>query len=181
MATPPELARIAATIATYRPDWPEASLRTLLTSRPELARRPAADLFVALAVIAADVTTRSPARLIEAGPWWLAAAAGNGDRGATPTPTAPECPEHPGVRLHGVCPDCAAEADRVDHAARAAEVRASMRAEAGRGQARRLAIAEIRDRTRVEVERGRARRAAVAEARAVAAVDIPTIDTAADR
>lgn len=68
MPTPTETARIAAAISMLRPDWPTASLTTLITTRH--AHRPARDLAVALAYVALDADTRTPARINEAGPWW---------------------------------------------------------------------------------------------------------------
>jgi hypothetical protein len=67
-----EIDRIAAAMNQLRPDWPVKSLRTLLT-RPELASRARRDVTVALAWVACESGTSSPARVIEAGPWWRAA------------------------------------------------------------------------------------------------------------
>lgn len=72
-----EVERIAAAINQLRPDWPANSLRTLL-SRPELVNRPRRDVMVALSWVACDSTTISPARVIESGPWWRAAAVETG-------------------------------------------------------------------------------------------------------
>lgn len=69
-----EIARIAAAVNQLRPDWPAASLRTLL-ARPALAERPRRDVAVALTWIACEADTKTPARVLEAGPWWQAAAA----------------------------------------------------------------------------------------------------------
>ena len=67
-----EISRIAAAISDLRPDWPAASLRTLLHS-PELKNRPRRDVAVAMAWIACDSETKTPKRVLEAGPWWKAA------------------------------------------------------------------------------------------------------------
>lgn len=64
--------RIAAAMHQARPDWPLKSIRTML-DRPQLADRPRRDVFVALAWVACEPATRSPARVLEAGPWWKAA------------------------------------------------------------------------------------------------------------
>ena len=69
-----EAERIANAINVLRPDWPVASLRTLL-GRPELTRRPRRDVLVALAWVAAEANSATPARVLESGPWWKAAAA----------------------------------------------------------------------------------------------------------
>lgn len=67
-----EIDRIAAAANQLRPDWPVASVRTLLR-KPELANRPRRDVAVALAWIACEANTATPARILEAGPWWRAA------------------------------------------------------------------------------------------------------------
>ncbi|MBS44109.1 MAG: hypothetical protein CMH83_13280 [Nocardioides sp.] len=68
-----EADRIAAAIGVMRPDWPVPSVRTLIRER--LQDRPRRDVAVALAWIASDSATKTPARVLESGPWWLAAAA----------------------------------------------------------------------------------------------------------
>ena len=65
--------RTAAAISALRPDWPAASSRSLLT-RPELKNKPRRDVAVALTWVACERDTKTPARVIEAGPWWRAAA-----------------------------------------------------------------------------------------------------------
>ena len=67
-----EAQRIASAISRARPDWPEQQLLTLISSK--LADRPRRDVFVALAWIASERETTSPYRVLESGPWWLAAA-----------------------------------------------------------------------------------------------------------
>jgi hypothetical protein len=68
-----EIDRIAAAVNVLRPDWPVKSLRTLL-ERPELVHRPRRDVAVALTWVACESVTTTPARVLEAGPWWRAAA-----------------------------------------------------------------------------------------------------------
>lgn len=68
-----EISRIAAAISDLRPDWPAASIRSLL-NRPELKNKPRRDVAVALTWVACEVETKTPARVIEQGPWWQAAA-----------------------------------------------------------------------------------------------------------
>lgn len=65
-----EAQRIAAAISAARPDWPAASLLTLI--RKNLANRPRRDVFVALAWVACEAETKTPARVLEPGPWWRA-------------------------------------------------------------------------------------------------------------
>ena len=60
-------------LSILRPDWPTRSLKTLL-ARPELANRPRRDVTVALAWVACESGTATPARVLESGPWWKAAA-----------------------------------------------------------------------------------------------------------
>lgn len=69
-----EIERIAAAVNVLRPDWPTNSLRTLIATK--LGNRPRRDVMVALAWIACEPNTATPARVVEAGPWWRAAAAG---------------------------------------------------------------------------------------------------------
>ena len=68
-----EISRIAAAISDLRPDWPAASIRSLL-HKPELRNKPRRDVAVALAWVACETDTKTPARVLEAGPWWRAAA-----------------------------------------------------------------------------------------------------------
>ena len=67
-----EIARLAAAFHALRPDWPAASLRTFIAKN--LASRPQRDVAVALAYIACESGTNTPARVLESGPWWRAAA-----------------------------------------------------------------------------------------------------------
>lgn len=64
-----ETHRIAAAINQLRPDWPIASIKTLL-QRPGLANRHRRDVAVALAWVACESESKTPARVLEAGPWW---------------------------------------------------------------------------------------------------------------
>jgi len=68
--TDTEASRIADAIAAARPDWPARSLRQFVAAR--LRDRAFADVLVALAVVAADPASETPARVLEPGPWWLA-------------------------------------------------------------------------------------------------------------
>jgi len=66
-----DIERIAAAMNQLRPDWPTPSLRTFITKN--LATRARRDVCVALAWIACEPNTATPARVLEAGPWWKAA------------------------------------------------------------------------------------------------------------
>ena len=68
-----EIERIAAAVNVLRPDWPTSSLRTFIASR--LGSRPRRDVAVALVWVACEPATTTPARVLEIGPWWQAAAA----------------------------------------------------------------------------------------------------------
>jgi hypothetical protein len=81
MASPTEIARLAAMANMLRPDWPAPSIQTWLAATH--TTRPYRDLAVALAWVAADPASRTPKRMDEAGPWWAATA---GDDHTTPTP-----------------------------------------------------------------------------------------------
>lgn len=80
-----EIDRIAAAVNVLRPDWPVNSLRTLL-GRAELTHRPRRDVAVALIWVACDSDTKTPARVIENGPWWRAATAGLAEEAHAPRP-----------------------------------------------------------------------------------------------
>ena len=104
-----EIERLAAMANALRPEWPVRSLVTLLTKH---GARPYRDLAVALAWIATDAKTKTPARLAEAGPWWTATSM---TEGQGPTQSRMRCSEH--ERHHaGHCPDCIAAAiERPDY------------------------------------------------------------------
>ena len=103
-----EIGRIAAAVNCLRPDWPIASLKTLL-GRPELVHRPRRDAAVALTWIACESDTKTPARVIEAGPWWKASAAEGGeDRRWSPPKSNEACGKHPGEHRDR-CRSCIAE------------------------------------------------------------------------
>lgn len=68
-----EIARLADGLHRIRPDWPIRQLTTLLNT-DSLRDRPRRDVLVALAWVAAEAGTSSPYRVLEAGPWWRAAA-----------------------------------------------------------------------------------------------------------
>ena len=70
MPTDTELTRLAEAGNALRPDWPARSLRAYLAR--EHRGRSFADLAVALAMVATDPATSTPARLGEHGPWWAA-------------------------------------------------------------------------------------------------------------
>jgi hypothetical protein len=100
-----EIDRIAAATNALRPDWPLASLRTLL-QRPEMVNRTRRDVAVALAWVACESATKTPARVLEAGPWWQATNADGQRTGRTSYDIA--CPFH--ADQIQPCPKCKAAA-----------------------------------------------------------------------
>lgn len=65
-----EAQRIAAAMHVLRPDWPAASVLTMI--RKNLIDRPRRDVTVALSWIACEANSHTPARVLESGPWWIA-------------------------------------------------------------------------------------------------------------
>ena len=102
-----EISRIAAAISDLRPDWPASSIRSLL-NRPELRNRPRRDVAVALAWIACETETNTPARVIEPGPWWRAASVETAGLPPRPPSNATACPIHPGGHRDN-CSGCASD------------------------------------------------------------------------
>jgi len=115
--------RIAQATHAYRPEWPIPSLMTFL-ARPEVRERPSRDVALALAYVAHDPQTVTPARVLEAGPWWSLT---RPQDKPTVSVVVNDCPEHPGERA-GRCEPCDAAATAVDHTAHAAQVKAELRA-----------------------------------------------------
>ncbi len=135
-----EIERIAAAINVLRPDWPTKSLMTLMR-RPELANRARRDVAVALAWVACETNTAKPARVLEQGPWWRAAAIESPDRyNRRPPKRDEECPHHLGQYADN-CGGCQVDAraaddehtspprprEPVDPTAPAAAIRAALR------------------------------------------------------
>lgn len=105
-----QVARLAAAANSLRPDWPLRSLQSFIANR--LVARAYRDVALALTWIATDPKTETPARVLEAGPWWKAT---NTER-ETPRPPrkAEECPIHAGNwrdNCHGCASDRLADTD----------------------------------------------------------------------
>ena len=126
-----EIERIADAMHHLRPDWPAKQLRTLLSS-PQLSDRPRRDVCVALAWVACESGTANPYRVLEAGPWWRAAAV-DGVTTAGPDKTTPD----------QRCGICGKRRDRCESAPRYADddhaFEPDFKAPAG------SAVAELRD------------------------------------
>ena len=110
-----EIDRLAAMANQLRPDWPVNSLTTFISRHRSRAYR---DLAVALAWVATDAHTNTPARLDEAGPWWRAATAGDGS--LPPRHYRVTCDEHPDQDMP--CATCKQEAEAMTQDAHAAGV-----------------------------------------------------------
>ena len=95
-----EAARLAAAINALRPEWPAQSLLTFIGKH--LQHRAYRDAAVALTWVACDTATLTPARVLEAGPWWNATTA----QAATLSAHTHRCPEHPAERAWD-CQPCA--------------------------------------------------------------------------
>lgn len=115
-----EAQRLAGAINSLRPEWPCKSLATFIATK--LDARAYLDAAVALTWVAADPTTKTPARVLEAGPWWKATAAAD----TTYRPNLPPCPEHPDQTLP--CGRCRHEAASADAAAGLERLRAEREA-----------------------------------------------------
>ena len=102
--TPGEIDRIAAAVNALRPDWPRASLVTFIAA--QLSARSRRDVAVALTWVACDSASVKPARVLEAGPWWVAVAS---TASATYRPPRNDetCPSHGDYA--GTCSGCAAD------------------------------------------------------------------------
>lgn len=103
MPSETEIERLAAMANQLRPEWPVRSLVTHLTNHH--AGRAYRDLAVALAYVATDSATVTPARLKESGPWWRTTE----EQARTPVGRRIPCPFHddqPASR----CKSCAEEA-----------------------------------------------------------------------
>lgn len=119
-----ETERLAASINALRPDWPVASLSTFIAG--QLANRAYRDAALALAWVATDPDTRTPARVLEAGPWWNTTRTATTDPDPYGVPSADRCPYHPD-QTKGACPRCAQHARTIATPGQAAGYLAQMR------------------------------------------------------
>ena len=63
-----EIDRLAQSVNALRPDWGAHDLKTFIAN--QLPDRSYTDTAKAFAIIATDPTTRTPARILQPGPWW---------------------------------------------------------------------------------------------------------------
>lgn len=65
---PEEIDRLAQAVNALRPDWAARDLKTFIAN--QLPNREYLEAAKAFAEVATDPTTRSPARILQPGPWW---------------------------------------------------------------------------------------------------------------
>jgi hypothetical protein len=80
MLIQPQIERLAAMANALRPDWQLRSIQTHIENNH--THRAYRDLAIALAYVATDSESSTPARLNQPGPWWRASLIGD----ETPTP-----------------------------------------------------------------------------------------------
>lgn len=80
----PDIQRLAAAVNALRPDWPTKSLVTFIANN--LGDRATLDATVAMAWIATDPKTKTPARVLASGPWWQATRPVGAPTGEQPDP-----------------------------------------------------------------------------------------------
>lgn len=73
MLTREEANRIADAIQVLRPDWGRLGVMSVLGEQRIRAQRQYRDVVVAFVAVATDPDSKTPARLLEHGPWWEAA------------------------------------------------------------------------------------------------------------
>lgn len=106
-----DLERLAGIAHALRPDWPLKSLMTFLER--DHAARPFRDVAVALVVVACDPKSKTPKRMNEHGPWWVAAQMGREHTSPLHFPRCPE-PGHTSYAAHN-CGACRAEQLAAEH------------------------------------------------------------------
>lgn len=100
-----ELQRLASMGNALRPEWPARSLHTFLANH--FAARAYGDVAVALAWVCTRTKTETPRLILEAGPWWKAAATDSAHVQRPPRKDE-ACPNHPGYWADS-CAGCAAD------------------------------------------------------------------------
>ena len=122
MMTRAQEVAIATAVQQLRPDWDHPGIVAAL--RAAQAHGTPAEVAAAAFRLAGDLKVRTPGMLAQPGKHWRAPAEG----GPTVSVIQTRCGEHP-ANPAARCPECPSPADvaRVDHAARAAEVKAALR------------------------------------------------------
>lgn len=131
---PNEAGRLAHAINDLRPDWPISSVRTFIER--ELINRAYRDAAVALTWVAVDRrpdgthASETPKRVLEAGPWWRAAAVGEQGvtvaRNPSPGEACPNCSGFIGSCRCTPAEVKAARGEAVDGSKRAEQIRAGL-------------------------------------------------------
>jgi len=103
MLTDTQVSNLAAAVHALRPDWNLRSLTTFVGDK--LRVRAFRDVAVALAWVATDEQTKTPARVLEAGPWWRA---NSEDKTIRPPRKDEDCPLHMGNWATN-CAGCASD------------------------------------------------------------------------
>lgn len=113
---------IATAVQQVRPEWDHAGILAALEKASTLGTP--AEVAAAAFRLAGDLKVRTPGMLAQPGKHWRAPAEG----GPTVSVIQTRCGEHP-AHTAARCPECPSLADvaKVDHAARAAEVKAALR------------------------------------------------------
>ena len=114
---------IATAVQQVRPEWDHAGIVAALEKASTLGTP--AEVAAAAFRLAGNLQARTPGMLHQPGAHWSVPTQG----GPTVSVIQTRCGEHP-AHPASRCPECPSPADvaRVDHAARAAEVRAALRA-----------------------------------------------------
>ncbi len=113
---------IATAVQQVRPEWDHPGILAALEKAAPLGTP--AEVAAAAFRLAGNLQVRTPGMLSQPGAHWRAPA----DGGPTVSVVVTRCGEHP-AHPAAHCPECPSPADvaKVDHAARAAEVKAALR------------------------------------------------------
>ncbi len=122
MMTRSQAVAIATAVQQVRPEWDHPGILAALEKAAPLGTP--AEVAAAAFRLAGNLQVRTPGMLSQPGAHWRAPA----DGGPTVSVVVTRCGEHP-AHPAAHCPECPSPADvaKVDHAARAAEVKAALR------------------------------------------------------
>ena len=122
MMTRAQTVAVATAVQQCRPEWDHAGIVAALEKASTLGTP--AEVAAAACRLASNLKLRNPGMLSQPGAHWRAPAEG----GPTVSVVVTRCGEHP-AHPAAHCPECPSPADvaKVDHAARAAEVKAALR------------------------------------------------------
>ena len=122
MMTRSQAVAVATAVQQVRPEWDHPGILAALQAAQ--GHGTPAEVAAAAFRLAGDLKVRTPGMLAQPGKHWRAPAEG----GPTVSVVVTRCGEHP-AHPAAHCPECPSPADvaKVDHAARAAEVKAALR------------------------------------------------------